>query len=113
MVTPSIGTRLRAAMTEQGSSYTKLIAAAAERTALNLLGHLSGIATATRELVAAVRPYAARIVFCCDAFNAMTTTRSYRAAMSTEEARTELIQNRGTQFDPNVVDATLAVVAAA
>ena len=35
---------------------------AAERTALNLLGRLSGIATATRELVAAVRPYAARVV---------------------------------------------------
>jgi nicotinate-nucleotide pyrophosphorylase (carboxylating) len=35
---------------------------AAERTALNLLGRLSGIATATRELVAAVRPHAARVV---------------------------------------------------
>ncbi|HVF61922.1 MAG TPA: carboxylating nicotinate-nucleotide diphosphorylase [Thermoanaerobaculia bacterium] len=35
---------------------------AAERTALNLLGRLSGIATATRELVAAVRPYPARVV---------------------------------------------------
>jgi nicotinate-nucleotide pyrophosphorylase (carboxylating) len=34
----------------------------AERTALNLLGRLSGIATATRELVAAVRPYAVRVV---------------------------------------------------
>ena len=35
---------------------------AAERTALNLLGRLSGIATATREMVAAVRPHAARVV---------------------------------------------------
>ncbi len=56
-------------------------------------------------------PIVARIVFCCDAFNAMTTTRSYRAAMSTDEARSQLIQNRGTQFDPNAVDAILAVVA--
>ena len=39
----------------------------------------------------------------------MTTTRSYRAAMSTEEAREELVQNRATQFDPDVVDAILAV----
>jgi len=54
-------------------------------------------------------PIVARIVCCCDAFNAMTTTRSYRAAMSTEEAREELVQNRGTQFDPDVVDAILAV----
>jgi HD-GYP domain-containing protein (c-di-GMP phosphodiesterase class II) len=58
-------------------------------------------------------PIVARIVFCCDAFDAMTTTRSYRAAMSTDEARRELVQNRGTQFDPNVVDAILAVTAAA
>jgi response regulator RpfG family c-di-GMP phosphodiesterase len=30
--------------------------------------------------------------------------------MSTGEARGELIQNRGTQFDPNAVDAILAVI---
>jgi nicotinate-nucleotide pyrophosphorylase (carboxylating) len=35
---------------------------AGERTALNLLGRLSGIATSTRDLVARVRPYRARIV---------------------------------------------------
>ena len=54
-------------------------------------------------------PIIARIVCCCDAFNAMTTTRSYRAAMSTKEAREELIRNRGTQFDPNVIDAILGI----
>jgi HD-GYP domain-containing protein (c-di-GMP phosphodiesterase class II) len=56
-------------------------------------------------------PIIARIVCCCDAFNAMTTTRSYRTAMSAKEAREELVQNRGTQFDPEVVDAILAVIA--
>jgi HD-GYP domain-containing protein (c-di-GMP phosphodiesterase class II) len=56
-------------------------------------------------------PLVARIVCCCDAFNAMTTTRPYRAAMSTEEAREEMVLNRGTQFDPNVVDAILALTA--
>jgi HD-GYP domain-containing protein (c-di-GMP phosphodiesterase class II) len=56
-------------------------------------------------------PIIARIVCCCDAFNAMTTTRSYRAAMSAMAAREELIRNRGTQFDPDVVDAILAVTA--
>jgi response regulator RpfG family c-di-GMP phosphodiesterase len=30
--------------------------------------------------------------------------------MSTDEARRELIQNRGTQFDPHAVDALLAVI---
>jgi HD-GYP domain-containing protein (c-di-GMP phosphodiesterase class II) len=57
-------------------------------------------------------PIVARIVCCCDAFNAMTTTRSYRAAMSPTEARAELEQNRGTQFDPDVVDAILSVTTA-
>jgi HD-GYP domain-containing protein (c-di-GMP phosphodiesterase class II) len=54
-------------------------------------------------------PIVARIVCCCDAFNAMTTTRSYREAMTATQARAELLQNRGSQFDPNVVDALLAV----
>ena len=56
-------------------------------------------------------PLVARIVCSCDAFNAMTTTRPYRAAMSADEAREELVRNRGTHFDPNVVDAILAVTA--
>jgi len=55
-------------------------------------------------------PYASRIVFCCDAFNAMTTNRVYRGAMSTEEAITELRANSSTQFDPAVVTAVDAVV---
>jgi hypothetical protein len=56
-------------------------------------------------------PLAARIVFACDAYNAMTTDRVYRPAMSTEDAVKELRDNAGTQFDPNVVDALMAVVA--
>jgi putative nucleotidyltransferase with HDIG domain len=55
-------------------------------------------------------PIEARIVSCCDAFSAMTTTRSYREAMSIEAAREELIRNSGTQFDPRVVDALLKVI---
>jgi HD-GYP domain-containing protein (c-di-GMP phosphodiesterase class II) len=54
-------------------------------------------------------PLVARIVCCCDAFNAMTTTRPYREAMTVAEARGELLHNRGTQFDPDVVDAILAL----
>jgi HD-GYP domain-containing protein (c-di-GMP phosphodiesterase class II) len=48
-------------------------------------------------------PIEARIVTCCDAFSAMTTTRSYRKAMSTEAAIAELKACSGTQFDPEVV----------
>jgi putative nucleotidyltransferase with HDIG domain len=55
-------------------------------------------------------PIEARIVSCCDAFSAMTTTRSYRRAMSMEAAREELLRNQGSQFDPDVVDALLEVL---
>ena len=55
-------------------------------------------------------PIESRIVACCDAFSAMTTTRSYRRAMSLEAAREELIRNAGSQFDPQVVDALLEVI---
>jgi len=55
-------------------------------------------------------PLAARIVFACDAYNAMTTDRPYRAAMPVEEGLAELHENAGTQFDPAVVDALVDVV---
>jgi putative nucleotidyltransferase with HDIG domain len=55
-------------------------------------------------------PLEARIVSCCDAFNAMTTTRSYRRAMTVDAALAELIDNAGTQFDRRVVDALVRVV---
>jgi HD-GYP domain-containing protein (c-di-GMP phosphodiesterase class II) len=54
-------------------------------------------------------PIIARIVCCCDAFNAMRTDRSYRKAMPLEAAIEELERTRGTQFDPAVVDALIAV----
>jgi hypothetical protein len=55
-------------------------------------------------------PIEARIVTTCDAFSAMTTTRSYRKAMSTEVAITELQACAGTQFDPRVVEELVDVV---
>jgi putative nucleotidyltransferase with HDIG domain len=55
-------------------------------------------------------PLEARIVSACDAFDAMTTNRSYRAAMPMDQAIAELLLNAGTQFDPRVVDAMLVVL---
>ncbi len=55
-------------------------------------------------------PLGARIVSVCDAYEAMTTERSYRAAMSHEGACQELRRCAGAQFDPAVVEAFLAVV---
>jgi HD-GYP domain-containing protein (c-di-GMP phosphodiesterase class II) len=55
-------------------------------------------------------PLASRIVFVCDAFNAMTTDRPYRRALDVDVALQELRDNAGTQFDPRVVDALVKVV---
>ena len=55
-------------------------------------------------------PFAARIVFCCDAYNAMTSDRVYREALPPEEAIAELEANSGTQFDPRMVEAVTKVV---
>jgi HD-GYP domain-containing protein (c-di-GMP phosphodiesterase class II) len=56
-------------------------------------------------------PIESRIVASCDAFNAMTTDRPYRSALSLDDAHAELRRNRGTQFDPDVVDCLLALAA--
>ncbi len=48
-------------------------------------------------------PLEARIVAVADAYEAMVSTRPYREAMSSNQALTELDQNAGTQFDPQVV----------
>jgi HD-GYP domain-containing protein (c-di-GMP phosphodiesterase class II) len=55
-------------------------------------------------------PLVARIVSCCDAYNAMTSDRSYRKALTRAEAVAELRRGSGTQFDPRVADALVAVV---
>jgi HD-GYP domain-containing protein (c-di-GMP phosphodiesterase class II) len=55
-------------------------------------------------------PLSARIVFACDAFNAMTTDRPYRKALTSAAAVEELVTNSGTQFDPDVVAALVKVV---
>jgi two-component system cell cycle response regulator len=55
-------------------------------------------------------PLGARIVLACDAWDAMTTDRSYRRALTAEQAAQELRAHTGTQFDPEVVAALLAVV---
>lgn len=50
-------------------------------------------------------PLGARIISVADSFNAMTSDRPYRRAMSVEQAKNELVVHSGTQFDPDVVEA--------
>jgi HD-GYP domain-containing protein (c-di-GMP phosphodiesterase class II) len=46
-----------------------------------------------------------------DAYEAMTADRAYRAALGHDAAQEELRAGSGTQFDPRVVEAFLAVLA--
>ena len=56
-------------------------------------------------------PLEARIITCCDSYNAMTTSRSYRAALTPDVAAQELRDCAGSQFDATVVQAVLDAVA--
>ncbi len=57
-------------------------------------------------------PLGARIVFACDAYDAMTSDRPYRRALAPADAQRELRRGAGTQFDPDVVAALLKVLGA-
>ncbi|RSK28710.1 HD-GYP domain-containing protein [Bacillus sp. HMF5848] len=48
-------------------------------------------------------PVLARVTAIADAFDAMTSNRAYRNALSFEEAHRRLINGSGTQFDPHLV----------
>jgi hypothetical protein len=85
-----------------------------------LLGDVGGIVRSCHEhwdgagypdgLAGEAIPFEARIVCACDAWSAMTTDRSYRKALPAEVALAELHACAGTQFDPRVVEALVAVL---
>ncbi len=52
-------------------------------------------------------PLSARIVALCDAYDALTTDRVYRMAMTHQEAKSIIVQGRGSHFDPAIVEAFL------
>lgn len=55
-------------------------------------------------------PLGARILAVADAFDAMTTNRSYRSKLAMETAAAELVHHSGTQFDEKVAQALLQVL---
>jgi putative nucleotidyltransferase with HDIG domain len=55
-------------------------------------------------------PLEARILAVSDAYEAMTSDRAYRPALTPEDARAELVRGAGSQWDPRVVDAMLLVL---
>jgi two-component system cell cycle response regulator len=79
------------------------------------LAHVAGVVRSSREhfdgsgypdgLAGTDIPLVSRIVFVCDAFEAMTADRPYRPALTIGAALAELERCAGTQFDPMVVAA--------
>jgi response regulator RpfG family c-di-GMP phosphodiesterase len=55
-------------------------------------------------------PYLARILAVADSFDAMTNNRPYRPAMQIEQAVEELIKNKNTQFDGEIVDTFVKIL---
>ncbi|HEY1619831.1 MAG TPA: HD-GYP domain-containing protein [Streptosporangiaceae bacterium] len=55
-------------------------------------------------------PEFARVIAVADAFDSITSTRSYRKARTVDQGMEELRKGAGTQFDPVIVDAFIAVL---
>jgi HD-GYP domain-containing protein (c-di-GMP phosphodiesterase class II) len=62
-----------------------------------------------RQLAGGNIPISARLMALADVYDALSSRRAYKAAMSHAEATLIIIGGRGNQFDPDVVDAFLAV----
>jgi len=85
------------------------------------LSHVAGVVRSSHErydgsgypdgLAGKEIPLPSRIVFLCDAFDAMTSMRAYAGLMSEAEALDELRRESGRQFDPGVVEAFLELLA--
>ncbi|MCR5232320.1 MAG: response regulator [Lachnospiraceae bacterium] len=55
-------------------------------------------------------PEEARIIAVADAYDAMTSSRSYREPLSQEQVRAEIVKGSGTQFDPAFADIMLEMI---
>ena len=55
-------------------------------------------------------PLLARILTVADSFDAMTHNKGCRKAITTDAAVAELMKNRGTQFDPDIVDTVVGIL---
>jgi putative nucleotidyltransferase with HDIG domain len=55
-------------------------------------------------------PFAARLIAVADVYDSLTSDRPYRRAAGVEHALQEIAKSRGTQMDPTIIDALMAVV---
>ena len=63
-----------------------------------------------KELAGDQIPLGARIIFAADAWDSMTSERTYREGMSVEQALEEIQTRAGSQFDPEIVEALIIVL---
>ena len=62
------------------------------------------------KLVGEEIPYLARITAVVDAFDAMTSKRTYRDSLPLDVVKGEFEKNKGTQFDSKITDAFLDIL---
>ncbi len=55
-------------------------------------------------------PVEARIIAVADAYDAMTSNRSYRGLMPQDKVRSEIEKGKGTQFDPDIADIMIDMI---
>jgi HD-GYP domain-containing protein (c-di-GMP phosphodiesterase class II) len=55
-------------------------------------------------------PFLSRIISLADTFDAMTSERPYRKALSTEDATKEISRCKGSQFDPSLADSFIKAI---
>jgi HD-GYP domain-containing protein (c-di-GMP phosphodiesterase class II) len=88
-----------------------------ERVSVALLRQIDFLAPAVPSLEAEEKhvpldamPLETQIIAVADAFDAMTSTRAYRRALTQDVAFAELRDKSGTQFEPRCVEALIAVL---
>lgn len=97
---PEIGSKILAPITKM-AAVSPIIRSHHEK--FNGMGYPDGLANV--EI-----PLGARILTVVDAYVAMTDDRIYRKSLGHEKAIAELIDNKGSQFDPELVDIFLKII---
>ncbi|MCA9284138.1 MAG: HD domain-containing protein [Phycisphaerales bacterium] len=104
---PSLGAGTISAITAREEGETDPLLAMSEAIAAAHHERWDGTGYPNRRAASEI-PLAARIVALADVYDALTSKRVYKPPMSHDKATQLIVEGRGTQFDPQIVDAFLA-----